>query len=51
MTACAFGGEGLDLLFITTSRESLPDDVELAAGSVYVAGVGARGMEPLAFRG
>mgnify|MGYP000844298840 FL=1 len=50
VTACAFGGGGLDRLFITTSRENLPDDVEPAAGSVYVAEVGARGMEPLAFR-
>ena len=51
VTACAFGGSGLDRLFITTSRENLPDDVEPAAGSVYVAEVGARGMEPLPFRG
>ena len=51
VTACAFGGSGLARLFITTSRENLPDDIEPAAGSVYVAEVGARGMEPLPFRG
>lgn len=51
VTACTFGGEDLGTLFITTSRENLPDDVELASGSVYAAEVGVKGLEPLAFTG
>ena len=51
MTACAFGGDGLDRLFITTSRENLPDDVKPASGSLYVAEVGVTGLAPLPFRG
>ena len=44
-------GEDLDRLYITTSRENLPDDVEPASGSVYLAEVGVKGLEPLAFAG
>ena len=51
VTACTFGGEDLDRLYITTSRENLPDDVEPASGSVYLADVGVKGLEPLAFAG
>ena len=51
VTACTFGGEGLDRLYITTSRENLSDDVELVSGSVYLADVGVKGLEPLAFAG
>lgn len=51
VTACAFGGPGLDQLFITTSRENLPDDAEPASGSVYVCRPGAAGLEPLPFAG
>ena len=51
VTACTFGGEDLDRLYITTSRENLPDDVEPASGSVYLAEVGVKGLEPLAFAG
>ena len=51
VTACAFGGGGPSRLFITALRENLPDDVEPTVGSVYVAEVGARGMEPLPFWG
>ena len=43
VTACTFGGEDLDRLYITTSRENLPDDVEPASGSVYLAEVGVKG--------
>lgn len=51
VTACTFGGEGYDQLFITTSREDLPDDVEPASGSVYLAEPGVRGLPPLPFAG
>jgi sugar lactone lactonase YvrE len=51
VTACTFGGPELDRLFITTSRENLPDDVELPAGSLYVAEPGVRGLPVLEFAG
>lgn len=51
VTACTFGGVGLDELFITTSRENLAEDEEPAAGSVYVVRPGVRGREPLPFAG
>lgn len=51
VTACTFGGDGLDCLYITTSRENLPDDVEPAAGSVYAVTPGVRGLAPLPFAG
>lgn len=47
VTACTFGGQDLDYLFITTSRENLPDDVEPASGSIYLADPGVKGLEPL----
>jgi sugar lactone lactonase YvrE len=51
-TSCAFGGRSLDRLFITTARTGLPD-AKLAgqelAGSIFVADVGVRGLEPATF--
>lgn len=49
VTSCAFGGENLETLFITTSRENLTDP-EDSAGAVFRASVGIRGMQPLPFR-
>jgi sugar lactone lactonase YvrE len=49
VTSCAFGGPGLDRLFITTSRENAEDDP--LAGSVFVAAVGVRGVPLLTFAG
>jgi hypothetical protein len=37
VTACAFGGDGLEELYITTSRENLPDEEQPQAGSVFRA--------------
>lgn len=37
VTACTFGGPDLTTLYITTSRENLPDDADPQAGSVFVA--------------
>ncbi|KAA9394858.1 SMP-30/gluconolactonase/LRE family protein [Kocuria coralli] len=51
VTACTFGGENLDRLFITTSRENLPDHAEPEAGSIYMVEPGVRGLAPLPFRG
>ena len=50
-TACAFGGEHLDQLFITTSREGLAPDEEPAAGSLFRAEVGVVGRPVLEFAG
>lgn len=50
-TACTFGGENLDQLFITTSREGLEDDDEPAAGSLFLAHPGIRGLPTREFFG
>jgi len=51
VTACTFGGENLDQLFITTSRENLPDDVQPEAGSIFHCTPGVRGRAALPFAG
>ncbi|MDO5661934.1 MAG: SMP-30/gluconolactonase/LRE family protein [Brachybacterium sp.] len=52
VTACTFGGEDLATLYITTSRENLPEDEDPAAGSLFAATPGARGQaEELVFTG
>jgi len=50
-TACTFGGDRLDQLFITTSREGLAPDDEPAAGSLFRAEVGVVGRPVLEFAG
>ena len=44
VTACAFGGPGLDELYITTSRENLPDGAEPQAGAIFHVTPGVRGL-------
>ena len=51
VTACTFGGEQLDELFITTSRENLPDDAEPQAGALFHVKPGVRGLPLGAFAG
>lgn len=51
VTACTFGGDDLQTLFITTSRENLPDDVDPEAGAVFALGLGVRGLPVLPFAG
>lgn len=51
VTSCTFGGDDLDQLFITTSREGIPDDEQPAAGSLFVASPGVRGILPRVFAG
>ena len=51
VTACTFGGEDLDRLFITTSREGLSAEEEPSAGSLLVADVGVRGLPVREFAG
>jgi sugar lactone lactonase YvrE len=50
VTACTFGGDDLDQLFITTSRERMKAP-EPGAGAVFRAAVGVRGLPVLTFAG
>lgn len=50
-TSCTFGGQNLDRLFITTSRENLPPDVDPLAGALFHANVGVRGIPVREFAG
>lgn len=51
VSACAFGGDDLGTLFITTSRQGLGDAAEQAAGSVFAARTGHRGIPVTPFAG
>jgi sugar lactone lactonase YvrE len=51
VTACTFGGDELDRLFITTSREGLAPSDEPSAGSLYAADVAVRGLPAREFGG
>ncbi len=51
VTACTFGGEDLDQLYITTSREGLAPDDEPLAGSLFRAEVGVVGQPVREFAG
>jgi sugar lactone lactonase YvrE len=51
VTACTFGGADLDRLFITTSREGMAPGEEPAAGSLYAADPGVRGLPAREFAG
>lgn len=53
-TSVAFGGEGLDQLFITTGRTGLSEEElkrQPRAGSVFVAATSTVGLPPAAFSG
>lgn len=51
VTACTFGGERLDELFITTSREGMQPHEDPVAGSLFRAAVGVRGLPVRPFAG
>jgi|SRR5665647_128407 len=51
VSSCTFGGPNLDTLFITTSRENLPDDEQPLAGAVFSAPAGVRGQPVMPFAG
>ena len=51
VTACAFGGDALDQLFITTSRDSPSAAQEPVAGALFLAEPGVKGMLPFVFPG
>jgi sugar lactone lactonase YvrE len=47
----AFGGDNRDLLYITTSRQGLPDSHEPSAGAVFAVQTGSRGAVASEFAG
>jgi sugar lactone lactonase YvrE len=51
VTACAFGGDDLDELFISTSRLEVPEGTEPAAGALFRCEPGVRGQPVRAFAG
>lgn len=51
VTACTFGGEDLDRLFITTSREGLAEGDDPFAGSLFTVTPGVRGLPVREFAG
>jgi sugar lactone lactonase YvrE len=51
VTACTFGGQDHNQLFITTSREGLEPDEDPLAGSLFRAAVGVAGLPVREFAG
>lgn len=51
VTACTFGGPGLDQLLVTTSRQGMGPDDDPLAGSLFRADVGVTGLPVRAFAG
>ncbi len=51
VTACTFGGPGLDTLFITTSREDLAPGEDPLAGALFRATPGVTGLPVREFAG
>ena len=51
VTACTFGGQDLDQLFITTSREGLEPGEDPLAGSLFRSAVGMAGLAVREFAG
>ena len=50
-TACTFGGEDLDVLYITTTQEGLPPGSEPLAGALFAVRPGVRGLPARTFAG
>ncbi|WP_249998305.1 SMP-30/gluconolactonase/LRE family protein [Actinoplanes sp. M2I2] len=51
VTACTFGGEQLDQLFITTSQEDVDTGEDPLAGALFRADVGVKGLPVRPFAG
>jgi sugar lactone lactonase YvrE len=51
ITACTFGGDDLQRLYISTSREGLEPGEQPEAGSLFTLDTGVAGREPLAYGG
>jgi sugar lactone lactonase YvrE len=50
-SSCAFGADGLGVLYITTSRQGLPHDQEPSAGSIFAVQTASRGAVAREFAG
>jgi sugar lactone lactonase YvrE len=50
VTACTFGGPGLDELYITTSRQGVPPGEQPQAGALFVLRPGAHGQPTRTYR-
>ena len=51
VTACTFGGDHLDRLFITTSQENIDTREDPLAGCLFRADVGVKGLPVRLFAG
>lgn len=51
VTACTFGSDSLNQMFITTSREGVPDGEQPQAGALFIAEPGVAGVPVLEFGG
>lgn len=51
VTACTFGGPDLSTLFITTSRQGVPEGEQPDAGAVFTYDAGVRGAVPHPYAG
>jgi sugar lactone lactonase YvrE len=51
VTACTFGGAGLDTLYVTTSRIRADTQAQPASGALFAVRPGVRGLPALAFAG
>jgi sugar lactone lactonase YvrE len=51
VTACTFGGPGLDELYITTSRQTVPAGRQPAAGALFRVRPGVRGLPARCYQG
>lgn len=51
VSSCAFGGDGRDVLYITTSRQGLADDQDPSAGAIFAAHTGSQGAVASEFAG
>ncbi|MEV7085986.1 SMP-30/gluconolactonase/LRE family protein [Streptomyces sp. NPDC093085] len=51
VSACAFGGDDYRRLYITTSRQDLPEGADPAAGAVFTVEPGVAGRAPLPYAG
>jgi sugar lactone lactonase YvrE len=51
VSSCAFGGRLRDVLYITTSRQGLPEGQEPSAGAIFAVSTSSRGAVPWEFAG
>lgn len=51
VSSCAFGSSGRDVLYITTSRQGLPNDQQPSAGALFAVQTGSRGAVLAEFAG